>query len=447
MVVEGADPDALTELGRAMASASEALSASRSAIDVALAATWWMGRINAVFRSAWLGDLAPGLTAAAEQLGQASADLHDHAAQQNRASSHDDVGAQLRVARRYGPDGADDAAVGGSARIRAGDTHVADARTGGTGTGDGTRDGARDGADGAGDAAVGGSARPRAGDAHVTDAHTGDAYTVDTDAAGAADPPTPRSFLLWNTSGDGRAIEVFGDLTTAKTIGVWVPGVGTTIAAFQQPDNLAASRIHQLRPGMAVIEWLGYDPPDTILEASLELGSGSSAAAADLNDFVANLRADLPGGASRTIVIGGHSYGALVAAKAAALGTSADRLVIAGAPGVPARAAPDLMLNGVPGGRRNVFVAANPLDPVRLGSFADDVIDGLLHAVGLRHPGSHTLWSQMYTDPAGRSFGATVLEVDRPTGSTSGLHQYTTPGSISLRSISGAYAGSDESGT
>lgn len=270
-----------------------------------------------------------------------------------------------------------------------------------------------------------------------------------------------RQFLTYDPTGDGRAVEVFGDLMSAERIGIWVPGVGTTIADFDAPQTLGAKHIWDGAPEVAMIEWLGYDPPDTIVHAAVEMASGAGRAATDLNLFVDQLRTMLPDGHDRQIIIGGHSYGATVAANAAAAGTSADVLVLAGAPGVPTGTVEQMNLNGHKGSPRSVFVVANTVDPVRAGSLVDDLFDALVHAavgvsvsrplsmlVGSGHPGGHTLWSRMHTDPTSAAFGATRL----PSGPTSGAgasemirslrnaHEYTVDNPRALESIRQVYA-------
>lgn len=261
-----------------------------------------------------------------------------------------------------------------------------------------------------------------------------------------------RRFITYDRAGDGRAVEVFGDLWSAHRIGIWVPGVGTTIADFDTPSLLGARRVWSGSDDVAMIEWLGYDPPDRIPTAALEMGRRAGPAAVDLNTFVAWLRDVLPDGDDRIITIGGHSYGAVVAADAARIGTPADALVLAGAPGVSAPSVDQMTLNGSAGSAASVFVAAKTFDPVRAGSLLDDVLDAGLHAMvgGLvGHPGDHTLWSLMHTDPTTPAFGATRLVTDSTVGSSlsdvlgglRGAHRYTDDGSSALESIREVYDG------
>ena len=73
-----------------------------------------------------------------------------------------------------------------------------------------------------------------------------------------------RRFLLFDPAGDGRAAEVFGDLTTARHVAVVVPGMNNDLNNFTGGD---AERVHhqasQFDPDqVATIQWLGYDTPE-----------------------------------------------------------------------------------------------------------------------------------------------------------------------------------------
>ncbi|MEK8110123.1 alpha/beta hydrolase [Micromonospora sp. M12] len=84
-----------------------------------------------------------------------------------------------------------------------------------------------------------------------------------------------RRFLLFDRRGDGRAVEVLGDLAGADRIAVLVPG-----SAARSPTSTGAGRVARRAPSVqagqlyrelraadpaarvAVLAWLGYDPPD-----------------------------------------------------------------------------------------------------------------------------------------------------------------------------------------
>ena len=159
--------------------------------------------------------------------------------------------------------------------------------------------------------------------------------------ASLADPV--RTTLRVDTSGDGRLIEAVG-VASAPVVVVLVPGVGTDLGDRRrlQRDAGAVWRAVALdrerfadgpRGGagaseVAVVTWLGYDPPDHVI-GGIDPGPaevGARLLAAD----VAMLRA---GGAERIVVVG-HSYGAVVAMRAGAAGLDADEVVLLGAPGL-----------------------------------------------------------------------------------------------------------------
>ena len=162
--------------------------------------------------------------------------------------------------------------------------------------------------------------------------------------------------------GDGRWVARTG-AADAETVVVLVPGVGTTVEdrsalrddAQRVWTELAISAQRSgafwdtptvIGPGatpgpvgavvadpsdsVAVVSWLGYDPPDDVL-AAIDRGAAQEGGVA-LAAHVRHLRL---AGADRIVVVG-HSYGGLVAARAAARGMAADEVVLLGAPGLGA---------------------------------------------------------------------------------------------------------------
>ncbi len=159
-------------------------------------------------------------------------------------------------------------------------------------------------------------------------------------------------------------MERLGPSDAAVTV-VLVPGVGTDLddrrALRSEADRVRATvaAVHDRDVGgqdVAVVSWLGYDPPDHFL-GGLHAGAAATGAPR-LVDDVARLRA---AGADRVVVVG-HSYGALVAARAGALGLAADELVLIGAPGLGVEGVDEIHLRD--DGR--VWVAAAAGDLVAL---------------------------------------------------------------------------------
>ena len=140
----------------------------------------------------------------------------------------------------------------------------------------------------------------------------------------------------------GRLVQRVGR-ADAPLVVVVVPGVGS------DPGDGVRLRADAVRlwwelteevddpSAVAVVSWLGYDPPDNIVGA-VDAGPADRGAAALVE---AGRRARVAG--AERIAVVGHSYGALVAGRAAARGMDADLLVQLGAPGV-----------GVPGGTATI---------------------------------------------------------------------------------------------
>jgi pimeloyl-ACP methyl ester carboxylesterase len=173
--------------------------------------------------------------------------------------------------------------------------------------------------------------RLAAADALAACARRLDAAVAAQRAASAVDPST--SVVVDSRRDGGRLVQLVGR-AGAPVVVVLVPGVGT------DPDDRDRLRGDAVRVWRAlaaevddpdaveVVSWLGYDPPDVVLGAIDPRPADEGAAA--LVRAVAELRRS---GASRVTVVG-HSYGAVVAGRAAGDGLAADVLVQVGAPGV-----------------------------------------------------------------------------------------------------------------
>jgi hypothetical protein len=225
-----------------------------------------------------------------------------------------------------------------------------------------------------------------------------------------------RRFLSFDTHGDGTAVEVVGDLATADRIAVVVPGVDTTLATFTTGLGGVARRApatqaravydaaRAISPAVAVVAWLGYDPPEGVgLEAAREVRAKAGARNLDaFTRWLADRRPD-----ARITVIG-HSYGAVVVGLAAqALPSQVTSLVALGAPGMGADDVADLHTHAT------VYSALAPSDWIR------------------RIPQVRFLGLGLGTRPSTASFGATAL----PTGGVDGHDYYFSPGTASLAAI------------
>ncbi|MBF9129590.1 hypothetical protein I0C86_11535 [Plantactinospora sp. S1510] len=212
-----------------------------------------------------------------------------------------------------------------------------------------------------------------------------------------------RSFLAFDPRGDGLAVEVLGDLGTADRIAVLVPGVDTTLRNFDRglggvsrraPSAQARSLYDEIRAGqpdarVAVLAWLGYDPPNGLGRAATRQDSARSGARA-LLDLVRTLARHRP---AATVTLIGHSYGALVIGLAApALPAQVTELVTVGGVGMGVDEVGELRTGAT------VWAAEAP----------DDWIHWLppLRILGFGHG----------VRPAAPGFGARRLPVDGVTG-------------------------------
>jgi hypothetical protein len=222
-----------------------------------------------------------------------------------------------------------------------------------------------------------------------------------------------RQFLRFDPRGDGRAVEVLGDLATAERIAVLVPGVDTRLRDFDRglggvarrapavQARAVAAALHATGPGtpVAVVAWLGYDPPDGLsLDSARDLRA--RAGAAELIDFV---RA-LPPRATVTLI--GHSYGAVVVGLATPRLPRVTDVIALGAPGMGVATAADL------GGVRVWSALA-----------ADDWIRRIPQ-LRIGHLGHGRR-------PSAPGFGAVAL----PTAGVSGHDGYLCPGSATLAAV------------
>jgi pimeloyl-ACP methyl ester carboxylesterase len=206
-----------------------------------------------------------------------------------------------------------------------------------------------------------------------------------------------RHFLLFDPAGDGRAAEVFGDLTTARHVAVVVPGMNNDLNNFTGGDaERVQHQASQFDPDqVATIQWLGYDTP----EGATALGTGAAEPGAEaLPQFVEGIRAQRPERLHWTVI--GHSYGSLVTGMAeSSQGLDVDETVLVGSPGVGVDHASDL-------GDGNVWVGLADWDLV-----------------------GYSGW--FGPNPHDEGFGATRFH----TGDVSGHSSYFNEGSESLRNI------------
>jgi pimeloyl-ACP methyl ester carboxylesterase len=139
-----------------------------------------------------------------------------------------------------------------------------------------------------------------------------------------------RRFWSVDPDGQGRAVEVLGELERARNIAVLVPGMGNDLETFGgQVDRGEAIR-HESGPGTAVLVWLDYESPQGVPAAMSK--RAALEAAPRLAGFLTDLDAVKLPEAKVTLV--GHSYGSEVVGQALLHGAHADRVVLTGSPGI-----------------------------------------------------------------------------------------------------------------
>lgn len=227
-----------------------------------------------------------------------------------------------------------------------------------------------------------------------------------------------RRFLAFDARGDGTAVEVIGDLATATRVVLLVPGSGSRLSDFDRGLGGVARRaparqartlyaaVRAADPGtpVAVVAWLGYDAPEGLdLEAARDVRARAGAKA--LAAFVAAIAQQRP---AATVVLVGHSYGALVVGHAAPhFGSAVTDVVALGAPGMGVDRAADL------GTSARVWAALAESDwirrvpPVRVGRLGHGV------------------------PPSAAAFGAQSLPAERVRGHDG----YLDPGTDTLDAI------------
>lgn len=197
---------------------------------------------------------------------------------------------------------------------------------------------------------------------------------------------------------DGRLVAAVGDLAGADSVTTIVAGVGSSDPAVL-PVHLDRARTVAAATGGSAVLWLGYRAPAQVSHALAQ--EPARAAGAELQLFQRELTRRFPG--QRRIVVG-HSYGSVVAGKAASAGGGlyADDLVLIGSPGAGVSSAGELTLLG---DRPQIHAMTNPSDPIRM-----TVTEG----AGVHGP-----------DPTAPGFGARVWP-----GDSSGDHgsYWTDPG-------------------
>ena len=233
-------------------------------------------------------------------------------------------------------------------------------------------------------------------------------------------------FLRFDPAGDGKVVEVLGDLETSRHIAVVVPGIANDLSTYERGVRSNATALYETvdRSDAAVIAWLGYDAPDGLIAAA---GSRPDTAAESLVQMLAGLAVSLNHDVHTTLI--GHSYGSLVVGAALQAGGRADDAVLIGSPGVGADHASDL---GSTSSTR-VWVGRTGSDPITFAR-AFECVD----LVPICYPSPDRLYFGL--DPIDPSFGATPFETgDAPIQDAHSA--YFRLGSPALRNLAFIFTG------
>ena len=218
-----------------------------------------------------------------------------------------------------------------------------------------------------------------------------------------------QQLLGFASAGQGEAVQVIGNLATARRVAILVPGSDTSLATFDSrgpasPEGGAralAAQARQLDPAahLAIIAWLGYRTPSLLSPAVLTSGNAGQGAHA-LRPLVRSLATD-----GDQVALLCHSYGSVVCGLAA--------------PHLPVT---DIAVFGSPGMDASSVRSLHTTARVWAGREAGDWIRYVPHI--------QLLGLGFGPDPTAPAFGARPFSC----GGT-GHSGYLRPGSMSLRNL------------
>jgi hypothetical protein len=215
--------------------------------------------------------------------------------------------------------------------------------------------------------------------------------------------------LAFDARGQGEAVEVLGNLASARRVAILVPGSDTSLATFASRGTASpgggaralAAQARRLDPGrrLAVIAWLGYRTPSLLSPAVLTSGNAGQGAQA-LRPLVTSLAQH-----GDQVALLCHSYGSVVCGLAA--------------PHLPVT---DIAVYGSPGMDAATVASLHTSARVWAGREAGDWIRTVPHV--------RLLGMGFGADPTSPSFGARRFGCG-----AAGHSSYLQPGSESLRNL------------
>ncbi len=238
-----------------------------------------------------------------------------------------------------------------------------------------------------------------------------------------------RQFLRFDPSEDGFIVEVLGTLESSQHVAVVIPGVGNTIANYEEGLRRSAVSLfeHGDRSDVSVVAWLGYDTPDNLLSAT---NRHPVEAAESLQGLLAGLDACVNHPIHTSII--GHSYGSLVAGQAVRAGGPADEVVFVGSAGVGVDHVAEL---GLPAATR-VWTGRAASDPIRLAADFR-----CFDPLPICYPSEDRLYFGL--DPTDPAFGASRFAVD-DAPFLEAHSSYFQAGSTSLHNLAAIVLGEDD---
>jgi hypothetical protein len=216
-------------------------------------------------------------------------------------------------------------------------------------------------------------------------------------------------FLAFDAAGQGEAVQVIGNLATARRVVIMVPGSDTSLATWASRGAASpfggaralANETARLDPHaqLAIIAWLGYRTPSLLSPAVLTSGNAGQGAQA-LRPLVTSLARD-----GDQVALLCHSYGSVVCGLAA--------------PHLPVS---DIAVYGSPGMDVSSVRSLDTTARVWAGRESGDWIRNVPHI--------RLLGLGFGTDPMSPSFGARRFSCG-----SSGHSGYLSPGGAALRNL------------
>ncbi|RZQ65844.1 alpha/beta hydrolase [Amycolatopsis suaedae] len=193
-----------------------------------------------------------------------------------------------------------------------------------------------------------------------------------------------RQLLSLDLSGErAMAAVAAGNVDTASHVAVFTPGMDSTVDGnmgdyvndMEEVRRESGRMLDQPGASVAMVTWLGYEPPQVSFPEATEALSENRAreGAIRLESFTQGIDASraVQGGADANphMTLLGHSYGSTTTGLALSGNTGADNAVLFGSPGVSWGATLDGM--NLPDGQ--IYSQANDDDPIaHLGVHGDD---------------------------------------------------------------------------